>query len=336
MGLAGAFEGALARLRLRACSSVGADPSVAGAPFIRNYGTLEVGARFRLSSSPVVSHIALGRGARITIGDGVAIGYGAALFSEVGISIGDGARIGPFAVISDTDFHVVGDREARPAPRPIEIGRGVLIGARVTLLPGARLADGASVAAGSTVAGYVAAGTHVAGAPARPLSRTQQLGTSESAIAALVARTFGLAEPPPMSARPADIPGWDSLGGLRLLLALEEEIGVQIGERGLAGVERIADLVAVAGRSRGQLHSLEAQTRVPELIQKTLGLAAAPGAEAGPHSIPEWDSLGALRILLAVEDELGLRLGERAMTEVRSVGDLIDAVARAQSAGALS
>jgi maltose O-acetyltransferase len=100
------------------------------------------------------------------IGDDVSISYGAAIYCEIRVRIGDGSRLGPYIVLSDSSFHVVGDLLARPKPQPVEIGRGVKIGARVTILPGTIIGDGATVAAGSTVRGTVAAGAVVSGVPA--------------------------------------------------------------------------------------------------------------------------------------------------------------------------
>lgn len=52
---------------------------------------------------------------------------------------------------------------------PVVIGNDVWIGARVTILPGARIGDGAVIGAGSVVSGEISAKTVVAGNPARPI-----------------------------------------------------------------------------------------------------------------------------------------------------------------------
>ena len=54
----------------------------------------------------------------------------------------------------------------------IRIGAGATVGARSTLVPGARIGKGAEIAAGSTVRGAVRAGQHWAGSPARRARRS--------------------------------------------------------------------------------------------------------------------------------------------------------------------
>lgn len=60
--------------------------------------------------------------------------------------------------------------------------------------------------------------------------------------AAVVARVFGLDVEPDRSARPEDIAGWDSLGTLELVMALEATFGVSIDERRLFDVRCVGDL----------------------------------------------------------------------------------------------
>ena len=59
---------------------------------------------------------------------------------------------------------------------------------------------------------------------------------------AIVARVFGLDAAPDSNVRPEEIPGWDSLGTLELVLALESTFGVSIDERRLADVRCVGDL----------------------------------------------------------------------------------------------
>ncbi len=150
----------------RRCTSLGQGAWLRGRPYVNNLGSLTIGSRFRCAATPVISHlVTIGPGV-LVIGNDVSISYGAAIYCEIGILIGDGTRLGPYVVISDSNFHVAGDLLARPAPRPVEIGCGVKIGARVTVLPGTNIGDGATVVAGSTVRGSVGAGAVVSGVPA--------------------------------------------------------------------------------------------------------------------------------------------------------------------------
>jgi acetyltransferase-like isoleucine patch superfamily enzyme/acyl carrier protein len=334
---------------LRACTEVGPGAHVRGRPHIVNRGTIVIGARFHLASQPIRSHLITGPTGDLRIGDDVTIGFGAAIACESRISIGDGSAVGPLLALADSDFHVVGDRNARPEPRPVEIGRDVRIGARVTVLPGTIIGDGAVVTAGSAVAGTVPPGAVVAGVPARRVggeTGESADGPVADAVREFVKRTFSLPRLPELEHGRADYAEWDSLGALRLLLALEEEFGVRVSEEEIADVHRVGDIVAlVEGRPQ---HASSAATyaaapevsvavdggaeepsAVAELVRAVLGLELAPSPTSGPAEIPAWDSLGGLQILLAAEAEFGVTLDESVMVDVRSVADLTEAIRRA-------
>jgi acetyltransferase-like isoleucine patch superfamily enzyme/acyl carrier protein len=244
---------------LKSCTRVGPDPRLRGRPDVRNFGLLHIGARFSLSSQPVVSHLVVASGAVLEIGDDVAIGHGAAIASQARLRIGDSTQIGPFVLLADSDFHVVGDRNAVPEPRPVEIGRRVRVGARVTILPGSTIGDGAIVLAGSTVAGTIGANLTVSGVPARAAAAKvteaapANRGSATDLVRELVQRTLGGAQLPQLGDGPEQLPEWDSLGSLRLLLALEDELGVRVTEQAMAGVRTVADLMAFvdAGAASG-------------------------------------------------------------------------------------
>lgn len=259
-GLRGRAGRALDRLRLRRCDRVGPGVVLDGAPWVDNAGRLLIGGGVRLSSRPVQSHLVVGPGATLELGDGVVIGHGAALAAAAHVRIGDGAVLGPFASVADTDFHVAGRRDAAPEATPVSIGRGARLGSRVTVLRGARIGDGAVVAAGSVVSGEVPAGAAVAGVPARTAAPgggpPGEAPDPLDRLPAVVAAALGLRRSPPLTARRADLPEWDSLGGLRLLLAVEEAFDVTLDEDGVARVREVGDLaglveVARARRDRG-------------------------------------------------------------------------------------
>jgi acetyltransferase-like isoleucine patch superfamily enzyme/acyl carrier protein len=233
---------------LRACTSVGAGPVLRGRPVVVNEGRMTIGSDFHLSSRPVVSHLMTGPRGELVIGDHVAIAFGAAVSCQSSIRIGSGTRIAPFLVVADSDFHAVGNRHVVPEPRPVEIGSDVQIGARVTVLPGSRIGDGARVQAGSTVAGVVAPGAVVAGVPARVGGLAPSARGTESVaerVQTIVGRALGLTTPPATGDGPGQIPQWDSLGALRILLAMEDEFAIRLSERDIVCVRRIADLVSI-------------------------------------------------------------------------------------------
>jgi acetyltransferase-like isoleucine patch superfamily enzyme len=158
-----------------------------GKPTITSAGELRIGDRFHLASRPIPSHIAVSANAVLHIGNDVSIGCGAAIASAERVTIGDGTRIGPFAIIMDTNFHSPGDQSIQHDTRPIVIGAGCSIGTRVTITRGATIGDGAEILAGSVVSSAIPPGVCAAGARARIIGRAGDLASRwESAAAALL------------------------------------------------------------------------------------------------------------------------------------------------------
>ncbi|OGB69866.1 MAG: hypothetical protein A2486_05125 [Burkholderiales bacterium RIFOXYC12_FULL_65_23] len=91
----------------------------------------------------------------IEIGDGTVINNSAFLLSEgASIRIGRRGLFGPELQIMDSNSHqLVLGRRSLPDddPRPVVIGDDVFIGARVTILKGARIGDGCIISAGCVV-----------------------------------------------------------------------------------------------------------------------------------------------------------------------------------------
>jgi acetyltransferase-like isoleucine patch superfamily enzyme/acyl carrier protein len=235
----------MAALHLRRCTAVGAAPELEGRPFVVNAGRLVIGARLRLASVPVQSHLIVARGGELLLGHDVVIGHGAAIFAHSRIAIGSGTHIGPFVTIADTDFHVAGRRDAEPEVSPVEIGRDVRIGSRVTVLRGAVIGDGARVLAGSVVSGQIPAGETVSGLPARRAGAGADAGEAPTPdrVALLVATALGLRAAPEVTAALAELDGWDSLAALRLLLILEETFGVTLDQDAVPRARHVLDLV---------------------------------------------------------------------------------------------
>jgi acetyltransferase-like isoleucine patch superfamily enzyme/acyl carrier protein len=234
-------------MRLAACTRVGARPEVDAAPFIVCNGEITVGDDFVLRSRPVQSHIVANTGARICIGNRVTIAAGAALSSHKLIEIGDDATLGAFCMIMDSDFHVAGNSEAAPEPKPIHIGEGARLGHRVVVLPGTRIGPGAIVAPGSVVSGDVPGGVTVEGNPARVHFAIADAagGDAVDAVPALVKAVLNLAEMPGPDDGPDQVAEWDSLGALRLVLALEERFEITLTEDEIRGVCSIRDIEKV-------------------------------------------------------------------------------------------
>ncbi|HEY1958250.1 MAG TPA: hypothetical protein VGH28_21685 [Polyangiaceae bacterium] len=240
-----------ARVRFRNVTTLGARARTAGVPFIDNRGRIEIGDDFFLSSQPVVSHMVCERGARILVGHRVAIGSGAAIASHLEIRIGDDVRIGRNVMILDTDFHELGDMSQPSAPLPVVIESSARLDDGVVVLKGAHIGAGARIGRGSVVSGNIEPGVFATGVPARAARKSGVASDADLAdrIRAIVAETFDTSRPVDLADGPREIPRWDSLGTLRLLLAVEDELGVRLGDGGLYGAKTVADVVTIAARA---------------------------------------------------------------------------------------
>jgi acetyltransferase-like isoleucine patch superfamily enzyme len=213
-----------------------AQSRVTGVPTIDNRGTLDIGGDFTFSSYPSTSHIMVARGGRMTVGDRVSIGSGAAIACSDEIRIGNDVHIGRDVMILDTDFHEARSMESHGRSEPIIVRDRVRIDDGVVILKGARIEAGAQIGPDSVVSGVIPRGVRARGVPAR--------GTREDALVAfgdVASRVRAVVE----ALAPIE---WDSLGTLRLLVALEEELGVVLPESALAcsaihGVDAVIDAV---------------------------------------------------------------------------------------------
>lgn len=169
-GLRYAWELLTARVRLRHADLVGAHARTLGTPRIENLGRLEIGAHVLIRSVNVPVELCTGPSGRLRIGDGVRLNYGVSVAAHDAVTIGARVRVGPYAMIVDTDFHDPYDRSRRPAASPVIIEDDVWIGAKASILKGVRIGRGAIVGVGAVVTRNVDPFTVVAGVPARPVS----------------------------------------------------------------------------------------------------------------------------------------------------------------------
>ena len=114
------------------------------------------------------------RGARfawdLSIGDNSGVGINSLIASHV--IIGNDVMMGPDCMLFTTNHGMSRTdipmwRQESSEPKPIVIGNDVWIGARVIILPGVHVGDGAVIGAGSVVTKDVEAYSIVAGNPAR-------------------------------------------------------------------------------------------------------------------------------------------------------------------------
>lgn len=111
----------------------------------------------------------------MTLGERVIIGTNVSLGAHSPIILGNNVRISRDVIIETAglDFST-GQPPYNHVSKPIIIEQGVWIGARAIILGGVTIGENAVVAAGSVVSRSVAAGTVVAGVPARPITTGTQ------------------------------------------------------------------------------------------------------------------------------------------------------------------
>lgn len=117
-------------------------------------------------------------GYNISVGNGVFLNFNCVILDVVAVVIGDGTQIGPGVQILTADHPRDPAERARGREfgRPISIGKNVWIGAGALVMPGVTVGDNALIGAGSVVTRDVAAGSTVAGNPARLLKTSKYKG----------------------------------------------------------------------------------------------------------------------------------------------------------------
>lgn len=112
-----------------------------------------------------------------SIGESSLIGARSHIFCDTDVSVGENCLFGPELIIYTADHNfkdksrLVNDQGS--VKRPVSIGNDVYIGARVIILPGVKIGNGAVVAAGAVVTKDVPEYTVVGGVPAK------QIGTRD-------------------------------------------------------------------------------------------------------------------------------------------------------------
>ena len=107
----------------------------------------------------------------LNLGDDVFINAGCCLDTSAPITLGNRVQLA-YQVTLVTGGHEIGTHDSRAgshAPKPISVGDGAWVGARVVILPGVTIGAGAVVAAGSVVTKDVLPDTVVGGVPAKVL-----------------------------------------------------------------------------------------------------------------------------------------------------------------------
>lgn len=129
-------------------------------------------------SATVSSGCFLGNRTGLTLGSRVFVNHECFLDLGAPITIGPDTALG-YRTMLVTCSHELGDhgmRAGAATAAPIVVGRGVWIGAQVTVLPGVTIGDGAVIAAGSVVTGNCRPDTLYAGVPAVARKRIDDPG----------------------------------------------------------------------------------------------------------------------------------------------------------------
>lgn len=149
---------------LRSATSYGKHARILGPLHVTNAGRLRLGDRFR---SAMHVKLTCAANATLTIGDRAFLNNRTEIAATHEITIGDDVLIGPHVMFMDSDYHDEVTREPPGKSAPIRLGNRVWLGARVIVLKGVSIGDGAIVAAGSVVTKDVPAGMVAGGNPAR-------------------------------------------------------------------------------------------------------------------------------------------------------------------------
>ncbi len=129
---------------------------------------IQLGEHCRLEDD--IKLIAFGKGS-IDVGDNCFIGWGSMIAAHEHIRIGEGTAIAEYVSIRDHN-HAPSQGSVHLSPmrvKPVEIGKHVWIGAKVTIVAGVSIGDKAVIGANAVVTKDVPAGAKVAGVPARPI-----------------------------------------------------------------------------------------------------------------------------------------------------------------------
>jgi acetyltransferase-like isoleucine patch superfamily enzyme len=164
-----------AALWLRGCDRVGAKTRTFWRPHIENRGRIIIGSGVRLNSHWAPIELVTGAEGLLEIADGAFINYGTLISAHKHVRIGRNVMVGNYSIVADTEIPGIGEPSGAPLleSRPVDIGDGAWLAARVTVLPGTHIGAGAVIAAGSVVSGEIPERAIAGGIPARILRRRE-------------------------------------------------------------------------------------------------------------------------------------------------------------------
>ncbi len=165
---------ARARIAFRHCQQLGPRARLYGRCMVENHGTITIGSNLLMYGATVRGEMVTHPSGCIEIGNKVFINYGSSISAHNLVRIGDECRIGQYAIIMDSDYHTPGKLTDSGPALPIVIGAKAWLGARVIVLKGVTIGEGAVIAAGAVVTKDVPPWTVVAGTPAAVIRKIER------------------------------------------------------------------------------------------------------------------------------------------------------------------
>jgi maltose O-acetyltransferase len=141
-------------------------PNIRGKVKFHVRGEAIFGERFTALGEPLAVRIAVAHGARLTIGDHVAMNCGMSMDVWHDVRIGNKVMIAPNVTIIDDNRHEL-EPGAPLTSGPIIIGDNVWIAGNVTVLSGVTIGAGSVIAAHSVVTRDIPPNSLAGGSPAR-------------------------------------------------------------------------------------------------------------------------------------------------------------------------
>ena len=126
--------------------------------------------------------IAIREGGRVQLGSGCFVGHRSVLAAREEIVLGSGVFVAELVSIRDHD-HTVGfpPSSGRMEVEPVTIEADAWLGAKVTVLRGARIGEGVVVGANAVVRGHLPAWSVCVGVPARVVRTYEPVGAGSLA-----------------------------------------------------------------------------------------------------------------------------------------------------------
>ena len=233
------------------------------------------------------------------------INFGAAISAHEHVKIGDRVRMGPYAIVMDSDYHAARDRGERPTA-PIIIEEDVWLAGRVSVLRGSRIGRGSVITAGSVVSGEIPAGVIAGGVPARVIRRIE--GSD---------RAFVDWSQPTAEARPGAATSPANAGHSVARVVRGRRKGKP--RPNAPPPQQQTNGAPASGASPADE---EVDRRVLTLIAATFSLEGPVQASWGPKEIPKWDSLGQLRLTFSLEETFKINISETQLTEMTTVSEV--------------